>query len=208
MWAAADGHADVGRALLAAGADFRTPLPSGFTPLALRRARRPHRRRPRPAQGGGRRERGDPARRRAVREAPSPGPARCILAVENGHFELAVALVKAGADPNDQRSGLHAAAHAVLGPQAEPRRRRRRRPAADRLRQADQPGVRQGAGRPRRRREPAARSRACRAGHPQHGRRDAVPRWRRRPRTCRSCGLLVELGADPTAAERRRHARR
>jgi ankyrin repeat protein len=34
-----------------------------------------------------------------------------LLAVENGHFELAIALVEAGADPNDQRSGftpLHA----------------------------------------------------------------------------------------------------
>jgi ankyrin repeat protein len=34
-----------------------------------------------------------------------------MLAVENGHYELAVALVKAGADPNDERSGytpLHA----------------------------------------------------------------------------------------------------
>ena len=28
------------------------------------------------------------------------------LAVENGHFELAAALLKAGADPNDQRSGF------------------------------------------------------------------------------------------------------
>jgi hypothetical protein len=34
-----------------------------------------------------------------------------MLAVENGYFELAVELLKAGADPNDQRSGftpLHA----------------------------------------------------------------------------------------------------
>ena len=31
-----------------------------------------------------------------------------ILAVENGHFELAVALLDAGADPNDQRSGFTA----------------------------------------------------------------------------------------------------
>jgi ankyrin repeat protein len=31
-----------------------------------------------------------------------------ILAVENGHFELAVALLEAGADPNDQRSGFTA----------------------------------------------------------------------------------------------------
>ena len=33
MWAAAEGHAEVVEALLQAGADFRTPLPSGFTPL-------------------------------------------------------------------------------------------------------------------------------------------------------------------------------
>ena len=31
-----------------------------------------------------------------------------ILAVENGHFELADALLEAGADPNDQRSGFTA----------------------------------------------------------------------------------------------------
>src|SRR2546428_10565714 len=28
-----------------------------------------------------------------------------LLAVENGHFELAVTLLEAGADPNDHRSG-------------------------------------------------------------------------------------------------------
>ncbi len=33
MWAAAEGHADVVQALIDAGADFRTRLPSGFTPL-------------------------------------------------------------------------------------------------------------------------------------------------------------------------------
>ena len=47
MWAAAEGHADVVEALIDADADFRTRLPSGFTPAAVRRARRPHRRRPR-----------------------------------------------------------------------------------------------------------------------------------------------------------------
>ncbi|MDE0387342.1 MAG: ankyrin repeat domain-containing protein [Rhodospirillales bacterium] len=29
-----------------------------------------------------------------------------LLAVRNGHFELAVELIKAGADPNDQRTGF------------------------------------------------------------------------------------------------------
>ena len=33
MWASAEGHADVAETLIRAGADFRTPLPSGFTPL-------------------------------------------------------------------------------------------------------------------------------------------------------------------------------
>ena len=33
MWAAAEGHAAVVQALIDAGADFRTRLPSGFTPL-------------------------------------------------------------------------------------------------------------------------------------------------------------------------------
>ena len=33
MWAAAEGHAAVVQALIEAGADFRTRLPSGFTPL-------------------------------------------------------------------------------------------------------------------------------------------------------------------------------
>ena len=31
-----------------------------------------------------------------------------ILAVDNGHFETAAALLEAGADPNDQRSGFTA----------------------------------------------------------------------------------------------------
>src|SRR3989442_8466980 len=41
------------------------------------------------------------------------GTSRLLLAVQNGHFELAIALVDAGADPNDARSGftpLHAIA--------------------------------------------------------------------------------------------------
>ena len=35
-----------------------------------------------------------------------------VLAVENGHFELALELLEAGADPNDQRSG-HTALHVI-----------------------------------------------------------------------------------------------
>ncbi len=46
--------------------------------------------------------------RRAAGRAPARGTTPLILAVENGHFELAVALLEAGADPNDQRSGFTA----------------------------------------------------------------------------------------------------
>jgi ankyrin repeat protein len=37
---------------------------------------------------------------------PRRGTSALILAVENGHFALALDLVRAGADPNDQRSGF------------------------------------------------------------------------------------------------------
>src|SRR5206468_10733276 len=49
----------------------------------------------------------EPAVNDPVRKGTSP----LMMAVENGHFELAVALLGAGADPNDQRTGftpLHA----------------------------------------------------------------------------------------------------
>ena len=41
-------------------------------------------------------------------KAPGRGTMPLILAVENGHFELAVVLLEAGADPNDQRPGFTA----------------------------------------------------------------------------------------------------
>lgn len=107
MWAAAEGHADVVNQLILAGADYRTPLKSGFTPWFF--AVRENRRRVvdvllksgidvkstmQPQKGGGR--------------APKKGTSGLILAVENGHFDLAVRLLEAGADPNDQRSGFTA----------------------------------------------------------------------------------------------------
>lgn len=108
MWAAAEGHAEVVQALIDAGADFLTPLNSGFTPLffAIREGRtgvvqvllaagadvngelRPRR--------GDRRQRSTPL----------------ILAVENGHFETALALLESGTDPNASPAG-YTALHAV-----------------------------------------------------------------------------------------------
>lgn len=115
IWAVSEGHVEVVEELLKAGAEFLSPLVgSGFTPLlfAVRDGRsdvvqvllkagadvneivqRPDGSSPRLLPG--------PAGR-AARNGSSP----LILAVENGHFELAVQLLEAGADPNDQRSGL------------------------------------------------------------------------------------------------------
>lgn len=110
IWAAADGHAAVVEMLIEAGADVHARVKSGFTPLlfAAREGRIGVVRvllktgvdaneAIETKKGGGR--------------APVNGTSALILAVENGHFELALALVNAGANPNDQRSGftpLHA----------------------------------------------------------------------------------------------------
>ena len=115
MWAAAEGNTAVVLALMEAGADIKATLDSGFTPffLAVREGRldtvraflaagidvnatvpRPENA-PRSAAG---------SYIRPVDRGTSP----LLLAVQNGHFELAIALVDAGADPNDVRSGFTA----------------------------------------------------------------------------------------------------
>ena len=116
MWAAAEGHVEVVEELIHAGADFRTPLDSGFTPLlfavregqaevvqALLRAGVDVNEtvahvasRSRPLPGG-----------RPIRVGTSP----LHVAVTNAHFELAAALLDAGADPSADLPGytvLHA----------------------------------------------------------------------------------------------------
>ena len=110
MWASAQGHAEVVELLIKSGADVRSRLKSGFTPLlfAAREGRIDVVRTLlkdgvdanesiKTEKGGGR--------------APVNGVSALLLAVENAHFELAVVLLNAGANPNDQRSGftpLHA----------------------------------------------------------------------------------------------------
>ena len=114
MWAAAEGHAPIVRDLIRAGADFRTRLPSGFTPLlfAVREGRLDVVRvlleagadvnEPIPMDG----------RRRGYGGRLPPGGATPLLvAVTNAHYELASALLDAGANPNADLPGytvLHA----------------------------------------------------------------------------------------------------
>jgi uncharacterized protein len=113
MWAAAEGHAAVVRALVEAGADINVTIDSGFTPFlfAVREGHidvvralleaganvnQPLRRREKTPGGPV-----DSALYKAGRNTPP-----LILAVQNGHFELAIALVEAGANPNDVVSGF------------------------------------------------------------------------------------------------------
>ena len=113
MWAAAEGHAAVVKALLEAGADTAVTLDSGFTPFffAVREGHidvvrafleagadvnAPLKRRERPE---------GPAGNNSSRPA-ARGTSPLLLAVQNGHFELAIVLVDAGANPNDVQTGF------------------------------------------------------------------------------------------------------
>lgn len=111
MWAAAEGHAGVARVLLESGADAQRILDSGFDALMF-------------AVRAGQREvvslfLENGADLSKVYQPKKPGGANMrartsplMLAIENGHLELALDLVEQGADPNDQRSGF-APLHAI-----------------------------------------------------------------------------------------------
>ena len=116
-WAAAEGNAEVVAELIRAGADFKTRLASGFTPL-LFAVRNGHlgvveklveagvdvNERIEPDQDWS--HRGYSARLR-------PGATALHVAVENGHFELAARLLELGADPNAADPIGYTALHAV-----------------------------------------------------------------------------------------------
>jgi ankyrin repeat protein len=114
MWAAAEGHAAVVAALLDAGADMHAKLESGFTPIFFA-AREGHIDVVRTLLEAGA-DVNEPLQR--VKNGPDAtvnnasyrpvddGMSLLLMAVRNGHFELAVDLVKAGADPNDERTGF------------------------------------------------------------------------------------------------------
>ena len=115
MWAAAEGHAPVVQELIAAGADVRARVPSGFTPLlfAVREGRLDVVRvlltagadvnETIPVEG---------PRRRYGGPLPRAGASALLLAVANAHFELAAALLDAGANPNADLTG-YTALHAI-----------------------------------------------------------------------------------------------
>jgi ankyrin repeat protein len=108
MWAAAEGHSAVVRALIDAGADINATLDSGFTAFFFA-VRGGHLDTVRVFVAAGtdvnammRR----PASRAARATVRGQGTSPLIMAVQNAHFELAIALIDAGADPNDVRTGF------------------------------------------------------------------------------------------------------
>lgn len=111
MWAAAEGHAEVIELLIQNGADVKHRLKSGFTALLFAA------REGKTAAVKMLLQHGADVKDAIVTEGDDKGRAApngtsaVLLAMENGHFELAMEIIKAGADPNDMRSGfgpLHA----------------------------------------------------------------------------------------------------
>ncbi len=105
MWAAAAGNVDAVDALLKAGANANVATKSDFTAMMFA-AREGHKlvvhrllvagvdvnQTMKPKASGNR--------------VPRKGTSALTMAVESGHFELAMFLVEQGADPNDQRNGF------------------------------------------------------------------------------------------------------
>ncbi len=115
MWAAAEGNTAAVRELIAAGADIKATLDSGFTPffLAVREGRldtvREFLNRGIDVNATVQRPENAPRSNAASYVRPvDRGTSPLLIAVQNGHFELAIALIDAGADPNDARSGFTA----------------------------------------------------------------------------------------------------
>src|SRR5262249_51874290 len=111
MWAAAEGHVPVIEALIKAGADIHARSAAAFTPFLFAA---------REGQIGAARallkagvdvnETVHSSARRPgkVIGPPADGTSALLLAVTNGHFELAANLLEAGADPNAAGPGYTA----------------------------------------------------------------------------------------------------
>ncbi|MCR9202368.1 MAG: ankyrin repeat domain-containing protein [Planctomycetaceae bacterium] len=105
MWAAAAGNAAATKALIDASADVNAASSQGFTALMF--AARDGQ--PQTVQllckAGAEVNTAIEPKWKTVR-VPRKGSTALTLAVESGHFELAMQLVHNGADPNDQRGGF------------------------------------------------------------------------------------------------------
>ncbi len=111
MWAAAEGNLAAVDLLLEAGADPRRQLKSGFNAyfFAVRQGQTPVVKR---LLAAGIDPNAPMTPERTFNGGPRPGMSGLMLAVLNGHFELALELVRAGADPKDDRVG-YTALHAI-----------------------------------------------------------------------------------------------
>ena len=110
MWGAAEGNAEAVQVLIDAGADLNIELKSGFSALMFA-AREGKIEVVRKLLDAGMDVNAVMGHERTQGRGPRPKTSALMLAVESGHFELALYLVERGADPNDQRSGytpLHA----------------------------------------------------------------------------------------------------
>lgn len=113
MWAAAEGHTAVVRALIDAGSEIEATLDSGFKAFFFA-VREGHLDTVRAFLAAGadvnammQRPTGASGRAGSRAGGPGgPGTSPLMLAVQNGHYELAIALIDAGADPNDVRTGF------------------------------------------------------------------------------------------------------
>jgi uncharacterized protein len=110
MWAAAEGHTPVVRELIEHGADKNAKVDVGLTPF-LFAVREGHLDTVREFVKTGADVKAmmqsSTTSSREARGGRRAQPATPLsLAVQNGHFELAIALIEAGADPNDVRTGF------------------------------------------------------------------------------------------------------
>jgi uncharacterized protein len=108
MWAAAEGHAEVIELLVKHGAKVHHRLESGFTAfLFAAREGKSAAVKKLLQLGADVHDAIDTKESTGGRDAQQ-GTSAVLLAAENGHFELAMDLIRAGADPNDMRNGFTA----------------------------------------------------------------------------------------------------
>ena len=200
MWAAAEGHADVVDTLIKAGADYKTPLKSGFTSLsfAVRNGHTAVTERliaasvdidePMTRASGG-------------RNRPVKNTSPLLLAMENGHFQLAALLLDNGADANDDRTGF-APLHAMSWiRKPEKGDNATGTPPAARVRRPDLARLRAQTRRARRRRQPPQETERRRAAAHLHQRHDPLP-LRREHRRRRLHEAPAQTRRQPETEER------